>query len=261
MKNDLTGKGIAYLHAGSGRPLIFIHGWSMAAPVWQRQIEYFSNSGYEVAAVDLRGHGKSLRDSPYTVSQFGFDLKGFIHDIGFVKPVLVGWSMGAMVALEFAMKHPGKTAGICLVGGMPRFTESDDYPGGLPLKDVKGMKVKLKRDFERTMGEFRGSISAGLTGHDKDIVMNVTLPDPAASKACLVELMEADLREGLGRVKLPTLLIHGGKDRVSPPSASEYMRERIKGSRLALIEGAGHVPFLSHEDEFNKALEGFLRRV
>lgn len=261
MKNDLTGKGIAYLHAGSGRPLIFIHGWSMAAPLWQRQIEHFSKSGYKVAAMDLRGHGKSLVDAPYSISQFAFDLKGFIHDMGFEKPVLIGWSMGAMVALEFVIKHPSKTAGVCLVGGMPRFTEADDYPHGLPLKDVKGMKNKLKRDFERTMGEFRESISAGLSEPDKEILMNVTFPDLKASKACLVELMEADLRDGLDKVKVPSLLIHGDEDRVSLQSASEYMLERIEGSRLALIKGAGHVPFLSHQDEFNEALEEFLRSV
>ena len=261
MKNELTGQGTAYLHGGVGRPLIFIHGWSMAAPVWQRQIYHFSNSGYEVAAIDLRGHGKSLKDGPYTISQFAYDLKNFIHDRGYEKPVLVGWSMGAMVALEFVIKHPSKAAGICLVGGMPRFTEADDYTPGLPLKDVKGMKLKLKRDFERTIGEFRGAISNGLSESDKEILMHSTYPELKASKACLVELMEADLREGLGKIKLPTLLIHGDKDRVSYSAASEYMLERIPGASLSLIKDAGHVPFLSHQDEFNEALEEFLRRI
>lgn len=261
MKNELTGAGIAYLHAGSGRPLIFIHGWSMAAPVWQRQIDYFSKTGYEVAAIDLRGQGKSLGEGPYTISQFAYDLKGFIHEMGYEKPVLVGWSMGAMVALEFALKHPSKAAGICLVGGMPRFTKTDDYLHGLPLKDVKGMKLKLKRDFERTIGEFRELISAGLSGDDKDILMNSTFPDLKASKAGLVELMEADLREGLDKIKLPTLLIHGDKDHVSLPAASEYMAEKIADAKLTLIKGAGHVPFLSHQDQFNETLGEFLRRI
>jgi len=261
LKSELTGGGIAYLHAGSGRPLIFIHGWSMAAPVWQRQIEHFSKTGYEVTAIDLRGHGKSLEDGPYTISQFAYDLKGFIHEMGYEKPVLVGWSMGAMVALEFVLKHPSKAAGICLVGGMPRFTKTDDYLHGLPLKDVKGMKQKLKRDFERTMDEFRDSISAGVSGSDKDILMNSTFPDLKAAKAGLVELMEADLRDSLSKIKLPTLLIHGDKDHVSLPAASEYMLEKIADSKLVLIKGAGHVPFLSHQDEFNDNLGKFLRRI
>ena len=261
MKSELTGGGIAYLHAGSGRPLIFIHGWSMAAPVWQRQIDHFSKIGYEAAAIDLRGHGKSLENGPYTISQFAYDLKGFIHDRGYENPVLVGWSMGAMVVLEFALKHPSKAAGICLVGGMPRFTKADDYLHGLPLKDVKGMKQKLKRDFERTMDEFRESISAGVSGPDKDILMNSTFPDLKAAKAGLVELMEADLRDSLSKIKLPTLLIHGDKDHVSLPAASEYMAEEIAGSKLVLIKDAGHVPFLSHQDEFNENLGKFLRRI
>jgi pimeloyl-[acyl-carrier protein] methyl ester esterase len=181
--------------------------------------------------------------------------------MGYEKPVLVGWSMGAMVALEFVLKHPSKAAGLCLVGGMPRFTTAEDYPPGLPLKDVKGMKKKLKRDFERTIGEFRESISAGLSGADKDILMNSTFPDFNAAKAGLVELMEADLRDGLGKIKLPTLLIHGDKDHVSLPAASEYMAERIAGSQHISIKGAGHVPFLSHQDEFNETLEEFLRRI
>ena len=261
MKSLQTGSGIAYLHAGCGRPLIFIHGWSMAAPVWQRQIEYFSKSGYEAAAIDLRGHGKSLDAGPYTISQFAYDLKGFIHEMGYDKPILVGWSMDAMVALEFVLKHPSKASGICLVGGMPRFTNSDDYLHGLPLKDVKGMKLKLKRDFERTIGEFRESISEGVPEAEKDILINSTYPDLKASKAGLIELMEADLRDGLSKINLPALLIHGDKDPVSLPAASRYMAEEIAGSRLALIRDAGHVPFLSHQDEFNKTLEEFLRRI
>lgn len=260
MKKGITAGGISFASAGEGKPLIFIHGWSTASSVWQRQIKYFSGKGFEVIAIDLRGHGDSLKEGPFTVSQMAYDLKKFIHETGYESPILAGWSKGAMVILEFAAKHSHTASAICLVGGTPRFTQGEDFQYGLPLKNVRGMKLKVKRSFERAIRDFRQAIADDLDERNKNILMSCPLPAVEAAREGLSELMEADLRDLLDRIKSPVLLIHGTQDHVCLPGASRYIDEKIMNSELHLIEGAGHAPFLSHEGLFNRILEDFIRR-
>jgi pimeloyl-[acyl-carrier protein] methyl ester esterase len=246
---------------GSGRPVIFIHGWNMAGSVWGLQIDFFSTTGFEAVAVDLRGHGASSGMTPFTVAQSARDIKALVDNKRYVRPVLVGWSMGAMVAIEYALRYPDAAAGICLVGGTPRFTMTEDYPHGLPPKDLQGMKLKLKRDFKRCIGEFRAAISSGLSPEEKMLVVDAPLPTPEAAMEGLGELASVDLRARLDQINTPVLLIHGTEDRVCMPGASAYMEAEIKGSESVLIEAAGHLPFLSHRERFNEVLEKFIRRI
>lgn len=245
---------------GSGRPVIFIHGWNMAASVWDMQLDSFSKAGLEAIAVDLRGHGDSADMAPFNVAQSAKDIKTLVDNRHYERPIIVGWSMGAMVAIEYALSYPDELAGICLVGGTPRFIRTEDFPHGLPPKDLKGMKLKLRRDFERCIAEFRAAISSGLTPEEKILVADTPLPRACAAKEGLDELASVDLRHRLGQINIPVLLIHGTQDRVCPPGASAYMEGEIKGSQVVLIEGAGHLPFLSHREVFNEVVEKFIRR-
>lgn len=259
MTARVSNSGIAYDAKGSGPAVIFLHGWSMAGSVWDRQLNHFSHAGFEAVAIDLRGHGESIQEGPYTISQMAFDLKSFIHEMEYEKPFLVGWSMGAMVLLDFIAKHPSAASAFCLIGGTPRFTAADDFPHGLPVKDVKGMKVKLKRDFGRCLRGFRESITGGLDEAEKRIIEDAVFPVYDAAKNGIKELLEADLRDRLDQIRASLLLIHGDEDRVCPPGASRFMAERVGGAEICEIKGAGHVPFLSHREEVNKKLEEFIR--
>lgn len=260
MNKGTTAGGISYRTTGEGRPLVFIHGWAMSLSVWQRQINYFAGKGFETTAIDLRGHGESSKDGPFTVSQMSYDLKGFIHEMGYKSPLLVGWSRGAMVVLDFVAKHSHSASAICLVGGTPKFTLGEGFDYGLPSKDVKGMKLKLKRDFQRSIMEFREAIAGELGEAEREILLECLLPAPEGAKAGLMELMDIDLRDALDKVKVPALLVHGENDHLCLPDASRYMDNKLEKSELFYIEGAGHVPFLSHENAFNKRLEDFIRR-
>ncbi|MBE9503284.1 MAG: alpha/beta fold hydrolase [Proteobacteria bacterium] len=257
---EVSPGGLSFLRGGEGPAIIFIHGWAMAATVWERQIGYFSKKGFETVAFDLRGHGSSVAEGPYSIAQMAYDLKGFIHEMRYDKPFLVGWSMGAMVIIDYLFTHPHSASGFCLVGGTPKFTSAEEYPHGLNPDDVRGMKVKLKRNFGRCLSEFRESVAGDLRPEKKGLLMDAALPTLEASKDGLRELMTVDLRPSLDGIHLPGLLIHGSEDKVCPTGAARYMAEKLDLSELHLIEGAGHVPFLSHEEQFNKRLEIFIRR-
>jgi pimeloyl-[acyl-carrier protein] methyl ester esterase len=257
---EVSPGGFSFIRNGEGPPIIFIHGWAMAATVWERQIDYFAEKGFEAVAFDLRGHGRSLAEGPYTLAQMAYDLKAFIHEMRFDKPFLVGWSMGAMIILDYLFTHPHSASGFCLAGGTPKFTSAEEYPHGLKPDDVRGMKVKLKRDFGRCLSEFRESMTGDLTPEEKRIIMDAVFPKIEAAKGGLNELMTVDLRHSLENIHLPGLIIHGSEDKVCPAGAARYMAEKLDLSDLYLFDGAGHVPFLSHEDAFNERLEIFIRR-
>lgn len=261
MKKGISGEGISFMSKGAGRPLIFIHGWAMACTIWESQLDYFSSKGFEAVAPDLRGHGESTTEGPFTISRIADDLHSLICERGYDKPFLVGWSMGAIVLLSYIDKHPRSAEGICLVGGTPRFTKTDGYPYGLDKKDVMGMKVKLKRDFARSLREFRESVSEGLPEDEKRRIVDAAVPSFEAAKEGLDELIVRDLRDRLAGIKVPLLLIHGACDRICPPGASRYMAEKIASAALFELEDAGHAPFLSDKETFHSTLEKFLGSI
>ncbi len=258
MMRSVSGGGLSFIAAGEGRPVIFVHGWAMDSSVWERQIEYFSRKGCRALALDLRGHGASVDEGPFTISQMAYDLRGFIHDMGFDRPFLVGWSMGGLVVLEYIGGHPRSAAGICLVGSTPKFTSSEDFPHGLLRKDVKGMKSRLKRDFARVLREFREAVTGEIPADAKSLVIGASPPVPEAAREGLEELARVDLRSVLEKIRIPALVVHGGRDMICPPGVSKYMAERIGGAELLVMEEAGHVPFLSDTPRFNRELERFV---
>ena len=261
MTRSLSGGGLACLTAGSGPPVIFIHGWSMASGVWARQIDYFSQRGFNAQAIDLPGHGDSPPDGDHTIAAMSDRLYGFIEEAGYEAPLLVGWSMGAMVILSYIEGHADRTSGICLVGGTPRFISGPGYDYGLDIKDVKGMKVKLRRDFLRCLGDFRKAMTKGLSVEDRDILIHAPYPQIDAAMTGLEELIKVDLRATLDKLRLPVLIIHGEDDHVCPAGVASYMEEKVEGAERVMFESAGHVPFLSHSRDFNERLEEFAGRI
>ena len=258
-----TRSGLAYSVAGDGLSAVFIHGWAMSGAVWKKQIKYFSTAGWRAAAIDLRGHGASRGEGPFTVSGYAQDVKELVEELrrtGMEKPVLIGWSMGAMALIYLAGNYPEDASCLVLVGGTPRFTTSNGYPFGLPSKEVKGMRAKVKRDLSQALVDFRGSMTFNLDDEDRRLVMEHPIPAREVALSGVEELLNLDLRDRLESVKLPVLLIHGDRDRVCPVGASIYMHERIKGSELFVVEKSGHIPFITHEEIFNKKVEAFGRR-
>ncbi|HKZ17470.1 MAG TPA: alpha/beta fold hydrolase, partial [Geobacteraceae bacterium] len=149
-----SGGAIHYESHGEGRPLVFIHGWSMSAQFWKYQAEALSSS-YRVVSMDMRGHGGSSGEAgSYTFADFASDTAALFEQLDLRNAVLTGWSMGAQVALQSFALIKERLAALVLVGGTPRFTASDDYPHGLAPVEARGMAIRLKRNYTKTMGDF-----------------------------------------------------------------------------------------------------------
>ncbi|MSM41166.1 MAG: alpha/beta fold hydrolase [Geobacter sp.] len=260
---------IFYEDQGGGPPLVFIHGWSMSGRAWRFQAEPFAAAGYRVIVPDLRGHGQSTAPGgQVTLQGCGDDLATLFSELGLSGVVLIGWSLGALVSLAAFPRLRSSLEGMALVGGTPRFTATEGYPHGVAPTEPKGMGIRLRRDFQKTMGEFfRGMFASGELSRQqenriaREIVMRGRQPDPDVALSTLAILASADLRAGLGAIDLPVMLLHGSLDTVCPVAAARYMAEQIPGAGLELMDGCGHAPFMSHPEEFNRRLGGFLERV
>lgn len=256
------GVSIHYTDEGEGRPIVFIHGWCMSGRVWRFQAEGLSPR-FRIIAPDLRGHGRSTGGG-LSLESCVSDLERLFDRLSLSGALLVGWSMGSQIALAAVPKLRPLLAGLLLVGGTPRFTACDGYPHGVPSAETRGMEIRVKRDFMKTMGEFfRSMFAEGEPEHDmyqrivKEIVIPAKLPEPRTALEGLEILASADLRESLIQIDLPVLLVHGSDDAICPPGASKYMAERIPEARFRLLQGTGHAPFLSRPAEFNQLVEEF----
>jgi pimeloyl-ACP methyl ester esterase len=260
---ELPGVALYYEEAGVGRPLVFLHGWAMSGRVWRFQ-QPLSETG-RLICVDQRGHGHSSTAAAYALDDFAGDIAAFFERVDLQDAVLVGWSMGCQVALQAFPRLKERLAGMVLVGGTPRFTTADDYPHGQPPVEVKGMGVRLKRDYQKTMGDFfKGMFAEGEMDKAQyqrivhEIVLGGRSPDAEAAREALKILSVADLRDQLPLVDRPVLLIHGEFDTICPASASAYMAERLPMARVEIAKGCGHAPFMTHPAEFNNLVREFV---
>jgi pimeloyl-[acyl-carrier protein] methyl ester esterase len=262
-----TGIKTNYQSQGEGRPLVFIHGWSMSGRVWKYQAEAFSSS-YRVILMDLRGHGESAgKEGPFGFEEMASDISDLFRHLDLRGVVLIGWSMGAQAALQSFSLIKDRLSALILVGGTPKFIASDDFPHGLPQVEGRGMAIRLKRNFTKTMGEFfHGMFGEGELGREqyqriaRDIVTGEKLPEPGTALATLDTLVTSDLRSLLPGIDLPVLLVHGSRDTVTMPDASRYMAGRMPNAALEIMNGLGHAPFLSRPDDFNSLLSRFLEK-
>jgi non-heme chloroperoxidase len=255
------GASIHYQDLGQGRPLVFVHGWAMSGVVWSFQQELAER--YRLVFLDLRGHGQSGIGSDLSLDLMAGDLLALANELDLRDAVLVGWSMGAQVVLQSFQPLRERIAGLVLVGGTPKFTSGEGYPHGLPPVEVKGMWLRLRRDYQKTMGDFfRSMFAAGEPDRERyqrivhGIVMKGRLPEPEVAGKGLQVLADADLRDVLPQIDRPVLLIHGTDDRICPADASRYMAEKLPMARLQLVEG-GHAPFMVRPAEFNGLVERF----
>jgi pimeloyl-ACP methyl ester esterase len=260
-----TGASLHYDEMGSGRPILFVHGWAMSGRVWRFQQELASAN--RLIFLDQRGHGRSGTGVGYAVEDFAGDLAFVAERLDLRDVLLVGWSMGVQVALKAFPALSSRLAGMVLVGGTPRFTSCEGYPYGKAPVEVKGMGLRLRRDYQKTMGDFfRGMFAEGELDPAQyqrivhEIVMGGSSPDHEAAQLALQILSAADLREELTGIDRPVLLVHGDLDTICPVGASEYMAARLPMAELKIMKGCGHAPFMTRPEEFNQLLREFVAR-
>ena len=210
-------------------------------------------SGWAHAASSLEPLARALAEefdaSLFAPSDFGPDAQGWPAGMAArlvvapAPPVLAGWSLGGMVALAALQREPAPPArALVLIASTARFCAAPDHPYGVPERNLRALVLALRRDP-------RAAVEAFLRDAARPAVPAVSELRKRAEEAVaagpalaagLAFLQSTDLRPGCARLRLPTLLLHGGADAVIAPEASRHLHGAIPSSRLALLEDAGH---------------------
>lgn len=250
---------IHYLEAGAGdRPLVFIPGWTMIAEVWKEQIPYFMARGFRVIALDPRSQGQTTKtDTGNTYQQQAADLHAFLKELRIQHASLVGWSAGVTVLLEYvASPETVRPEKLVFVEGLPAGLKDGDYPGAMTIEEARSMIMGFQDDRTKATEKIvRGIFKQGQGAILHQELISGSLKSPiGAATALFFDLLTGDRRPALAHIVTPTLIIMATENR----AIGEYMQSKIQGSRLEVIENAGHALFIDKPQAFNQALEAFL---
>lgn len=250
-----------YVHtAGAGPDVVLAHGWGMHSGVWENVAETLIDD-YRVTVVDLPGHGYSRGFGA------GLTLPVLAETVAAAVPapaVWVGWSLGGLVAQQAALTMPERVNRLALVNSTACFTQRPDWPHAVALPVLRRFADELRENHRAVLKRF---IALEVHGSDhasdqyrqlKALLFQHGEPDPAALGDGLAILESADLRAELPRIQVPTLLLMGQRDQLTPAAAGAAMLERLPNARLHIFPGAGHAPFFSHLPAFIAELRAFL---
>ena len=258
---SVDGLKIAYRAAGSGRPLVLLHGGLSDGREWRRQIDALSDR-FLVVAWDAPGCGASS-DPPesFRLGDYADCLAGFIRALDLDRPHIAGLSFGAGLALAFFERYPTLPASLILASAYA------GWAGSLPPEEVKQRLQGALRDSEKppadVVAQFRPTLFASEVARETiDEISSIMLGfHPTGARTMARSFAEADLRHVLPTVSVPTLLLYGDEDVRAPKSVSQALHEGIPDSRLVYIPGVGHQHNLEAPVRFNEEVRAHLRSV
>jgi pimeloyl-ACP methyl ester carboxylesterase len=240
-------------------PILFVHGFPYDHQMWKSQIDEFSKHYYCVS-YDIRGLGSSpAGEGQFTMELFVDDLEKTIDELELDKPILCGLSMGGYISLRAMERMPDKFSGLILCDTK---SIADDNEG--KLKRAEAIKQINSGKFDELIETFvRNCFGDKFVEEDNsnynEVVERSKKNDPVGVKGCLLAMAgRTDTTESLSKIKLPTLVICGSEDKLSPPKVMKPMAEKIAGSKFILIEDAGHMTPIENPKEFNRAIKEFL---
>jgi 3-oxoadipate enol-lactonase len=236
-------------------PLVFLHGVGGGHHAWEHQVPYFGGLGYPSHAWDQPGYGHSAIVEPYDLEHVSASLARLIESLGGEPVVLVGHSMGGLIAQETYVRHPQ------LVKAMALCFTSPAFAGGSSEFTKQFLAARIgPLDEGRTMAEIAAKLIPTMGSNSKLAEQIMAGVPPETYRKAVRLLTTFDRRKELADIKVPTLLVAGSEDKTAPPAVMEKMWQKIPGSEYVLIEDCGHLGPMDRPEEFNAALLAFLRQ-
>jgi pimeloyl-ACP methyl ester carboxylesterase len=242
---------------GDGPPIVLLHGFFGDHRVWRHQFEFADR--YTVVAWDAPGCGGSSAPPPtFRMADYADALAAFLRSLGLEQPHLVGNSFGGTLALELAIRHPGLARSLVVADSYAGWSGS--FPPEVVARRLSASLPDLGLPADQVADKWLpGFVTPSASAVVKDGLRAIIADfNPAGMRVMIRTLAEADLRDGLPQLGIPTLLIWGGEDVRSPLSVAHDLHARIAGSRLVVIDGVGHLSHAEAPDRFNGELRSFL---
>lgn len=241
---------------GNGKHLVFLHGWGVNSGVWQPLIDILKDK-FCVTTIDLPGYG--LNHQQLSTS---YNLQSVATTVALHLPtncILIGWSLGGLVAQSIANLYPQKVEQLVLICSSPKFSKSADWPGIEP-KILNFFTHQLELDFSKTLERFlaiqaMGSVHARQDARTiKQAVQQYPSPSQIAVSAGLDMLQNVDLRDQFKILSIPCHMFFGGLDTLVPEKVASLLQKLNPSITIEVISDASHAPFISNTGYFAERL-------
>jgi 3-oxoadipate enol-lactonase len=251
---------ICYDDLGKGAiPIIFIHGFPFSKSMWQPQMDYFKQT-HRVIAMDIRGFGQSMsNDTKENIDLFAFDLICFMDSLEIPKAVVCGLSMGGYIVLNAAKNYQDRLEAVILCATQcVADSEEAVERRKASIADIRtnGLVDYISRTIESLFCAKTLDSNRELVEKVRHIMFSTPTASIIAGLNSLAD--RADMCDTLNQITIPTLILCGDGDVVTPLAQSEFMQKQIKNSTMQSIGNAGHLLNLEQANTFNQLLEKFL---
>lgn len=263
------GTTIFYKDWGSGRPVLFSHGWPLSADAWDAQMVFLGRHGLRVVAHDRRSHGRSAQtwDGNH-MDQYADDLAELIEHLDLTDIVMVGHSTGGGEVAHYLGRHGTRRVGkVVLVGAVPPLMlKTKANPGGLSIevfdairKSTFDNRAQFYKDLAIPFYGYNREGAARSEGIRDSFWLQGMMGGLKGQLDCIREFSEVDYTEDLKRIDRPTLIVHGGDDQIVPIGAAAMRSSKlVLGAVLKVYEGAPHGLAQTHQDRLNADLLEFI---
>ena len=242
-------------------PMTFLHGWGQSSRIWDRQAAHFSHLG-PVRAPNLPGHG-GADDAP---------AEAWLETLAAQLPdepcLLVGWSLGGMLALQLAHAYPERVAGLALISTTPCFVSRADWPHGCDEDTLQSFREAAACHIPKQLGRFFALMLQGdalprsrFNALAREAVDRQHPPSALGLEAGLDLLADLDLRPIVPGIVQPAWVAHGDHDAIIPPAAGRELADRLPQAAWHGFTEAGHAPFLTQAEAFQHKLEAWCRNI
>jgi len=258
-----------YEDHGSGNPVVLIHGYPLSGASWEKQLPVLLDAGYRVITYDRRGFGKSSQPTTgYNYDTFAEDLHKLVTQLELRNFTLVGFSMGGGEVARYLGKFGSKGVGkaVIISGVPPYLLKTAGNPEGVDPSVFAGIQQAVVADryvfFTNFFKNFYNTdllLGKRVSEEAVQASWNIAAGASAIASLACVPAWHEDFRDDLGRIDVPTLVIHGDADRILPVTAAGLRTAKlIKGARLLVVKGGPHCVLWTHAEEVNAELLSFL---
>jgi pimeloyl-ACP methyl ester carboxylesterase len=269
-KENSTPIDLYYEDHGTGDPVVLIHGWPLSGRSWEKQLPALIGAGYRVITYDRRGFGESSKPwTGYEYDTLARDLDRLLTNLDLRNVTLVGFSMGGGEVARYLGKYGAERVrrAVFVAAVTPYLLKAADNAAGVDVGVFDGIRAALTGDRVAFLSSFfqnfyNADVLRGTRLSDDVLRLSWAIAAGASPKGThdLVAVWGTDFRADLGRITMPTLIVHGDADRIVPVEVSgQRMPALVKGSRLAVIKGGPHGLTWTHAEELNQTLLEFLR--
>lgn len=235
-------------------PLVFLHGVGGGHHAWDAQLPYFGELGYPSHAWDQPGYGHSPIVEPYDLEHVSASLALLIESLASEPVVVIGHSMGGLIAQETYVRYPRLFRAMALCFTSPAFASGSSE---FTKKFIAARIDPLDRG--KSMAQIAAQLIPTMGSNSKQAEQVMAGVPPDTYRKAVTLLTTFDRRKELADIKVPVLLIAGSDDKTAPPAVMEKMWQKIPGADYVLLDKCGHLGPMDQPDAFNAALLAFLR--